>query len=227
MNSWVYCVFSLGRLMFHIFKIGLILGLSLIISIGAQNLFVIKQGLRRESAYLCAWVCFLCDVILIVLGACGVSAFLLAFPKLKIAILIIGVLFLLYYALTALLNAMKIQTMRENLQKLQSQTQTNQSAKKLILFALSFSILNPQAILDTMVIIGGNASQYAVASKDLFILGTITASFIWFMGLATVTNYFSRVLLNVKFWCGLEIMSGLVMIGFASMFLYKLKYCFM
>lgn len=91
-----------------------------------------------------------------------------------------------------------------------------------ILIAISFSLFNPQAILDTLVIIGGNANHYSGQLKYFFVIGTLAASFIWFFGLAFVTHVFSRKVLNPKFWRLLEMISGTMMLFFAGIFLVEL-----
>ncbi len=206
--------------MFLSFQLGLLLGLGIIVSIGAQNIFVIKQGIKQEHPYLSAFVCFLCDVVLIVLGVTSVSALFIYFPSIKTALLVLGILFLSVYGSLSLRTAFSGKRIQANIEKI------NQGLKlthwKIILLALSFSLLNPQAILDTMVIIGGTASHYAQQVRLFFVAGTIAGSFLWFTGLSITTTYFSRFLLNIGVWRGLEFMSGTIMWLFAIKFFLQL-----
>jgi L-lysine exporter family protein LysE/ArgO len=206
--------------MFFSFKTGLFLGLSLIIAIGSQNLFIIRQGLKKESPYLCASICFLSDCILIFLSVMGISSLLVQIPLLKTGLLIIGIVFLTIYGLRGIRKG--LWHSKRNLGTVTIIEQTYTSADKLIVLALSFSFLNPQAILDTMVIIGGSANQYHDADKYAFMVGTIVASLLWFYGLAFSTHKLGEKILSEKFWYRIELASGVLMIIFAGQFLYQL-----
>lgn len=209
--------------MLSTFKIGLMLGLSIIISIGSQNIFVIKQGLRQDHAYLCAFTCFVSDLVLILLGVTGVSTLIIEFPIIKFSLLCFGVLFLTYYGLKAIWRAFKISNAADSLQ-LERGEKPLSSGLKLVLTGLSFSFLNPQAILDTMVIIGGNANHYEDNFRILFVIGAITASFVWFLGLALSTKFLSHYLTHPKVWRSFELISGMLMLGFALKFLSDLPF---
>ena len=202
------------------FQLGLLLGLGIITSIGAQNIFVIKQGVKRERPYLSAFICFLCDIALIVLGVTSVSALFIYFPGIKTGLLVLGVIFLSVYGSLALRTAFSRKRIQENLEKINQGLKLSQW--KIIMLALSFSLLNPQMMLDTLVIIGGSASHYAQQVKLFFVAGTMVASFIWFAGLSVTTTYFSRYLLTIKVWRGLEFFSGMVMWLFAIKFFLQL-----
>lgn len=204
------------------YKIGLLLGLSSIISIGAQNLFVIKQGLKNEYPYLCAFSCFLCDFILITLGTLGISHVISEYPVLRLALLVAGILLLMIYGTSAIKRGFNSMAIQHNLLGLAVEQYSNSSISKLLGLGLSFSILNPQAILDSMVIIGGSANHYAGQMKYLFVLGAITASFIWFFGLALLTSCFAKQIMVVKIWCAVEFTSGIMMLYFAIKFLLPL-----
>lgn len=208
--------------MFGAFKIGWLLGLSIIISIGAQNLFLIKQGLRNEQPYLCAFMCFLCDFILISLGAIGVSEVILALPVLKFILLAFGVIFLAYYGSLAIKRGFDLPAIDAYLKQIKEQNHQVTSTKKLILLALSFSVLNPQSLLDSTMIIGSNANYFNHEVKLLFVSGAITASFCWFFGISLATQYFGKKLMNSRFWSVLECISGISMIIFAFKFLLQL-----
>lgn len=208
--------------MLFTFKIGMLLGLSIIISIGAQNLFVIKQGLRNEYPYLCALTCFLSDFILIILGVTGVSALIIEIPLIKLVMLVAGMLFLGIYGSLAIKRGFNSKAISESLKQLQQQTSISSSSVRLIILGLSFSLLNPHAILDTVVIIGSSANHYANELKYFFVAGTIVASLVWFLGLTVITKRFANKLMSIKFWQTLEFVSGAIMIGFAGQFLYQL-----
>ncbi len=203
------------------FKLGMLLGLSIIISIGAQNLFIIQQAMRNEYAYLSALTCFICDVLLITLGATGVSALFIEFPALKTAVLLLGIVFLIWYGIKAIQRGIAGETVSEQFDAMKNTVKTN-SLAKIILLGLSFSLLNPAAILDTIVIIGGSANHYLAHEKYLFVAGTITASFVWFFGLTALTIQLSRQITSQLFWRTLDFMSGGLMLGIALNFITQL-----
>lgn len=154
----------------------LILGFGLILPVGAQNVFVFNQGARQPS-YLRALPVILtaaiCDTLLILLAVLGVSVVVLTFSWLQTVLYGCGFFFLLYMGWV--------------LWKSKPAGMTSQSAiepRKQILFALSVSLLNPHAIMDTIGIIGTNSLNYAGGEKSLFTLTIIAVSWLWFFGLA-------------------------------------------
>lgn len=183
---------------------GLILGLSLIMALGPQNIFLIKQGARRNHATLSAIICFICDIILVCASVAGLHELLLSHPTLQIWMMWLGSAFLLYYAIKALRSAF---TKREQ----HAETSTNKHNRaQIVLFALGFSLLNPHAIIDTLVIIGSGSSQFP--NQELtFLAGVITASMIWFSSLTFTTRYFADLISKGVIWQTIELLSGLLM----------------
>ena len=147
----------------------------------------------------------------------GVSVIYLEFPIFKSAMLILGTVLLTYYGLAALKRGYNHAAIRVSLDKLQNEN-SSISPAKLILLALSFSLLNPQAILDTTLIIGNSANQYENITKYYFVLGAMAASFLWFFSVAAATSLLGRKIMNVRFWSLLEYMSGILMLVFAIYF---------
>lgn len=182
---------------------GLLLGLSLIIALGPQNIFLIKQGAQKNHAILSAVICCICDFILIYSSITGLHELLLHWPFLQIAIMLFGTGFLLLYAAKALSKAFAKSAGKVNEPQPQTRTQ-------IILLALSFSLLNPQAIIDSLLIIGGGSSEYP-DQENVFLLGVLTASFVWFSSLTFTARYFSDVLTKANVWKGIELLSGLLM----------------
>ncbi|MFC3909816.1 LysE/ArgO family amino acid transporter [Legionella dresdenensis] len=184
---------------------GLLLGLSLIMALGPQNVFLIRQGALKNHAVLSAVICFCCDIILIVASVAGLHHILTRHPSLQTWITVFGVLFLLYYGYNALQNGIKT---RED-----SDKNTRQSATRLqiIFLALGFSLLNPHAIIDSLVIIGGSSSQFP-DHRYAFMLGVITSSFVWFTLLTLTARYFADTLSRQAVWQRVELCSGALMI---------------
>lgn len=183
---------------------GLLLGLSLIMALGPQNVFLIKQGARRNHATLSAIVCFFCDMILAAGSVAGLHQLLQRHPALQHWMIGLGVCFLFYYAYKTLRSAFS--TQKENSFHLS----TPHSRWQIVLFALGFSLINPHAIIDTLVIIGSGSSQFP-DHKMAFLLGVITASLIWFSSLTMTTRYFATVLTKNRVWQSFELLSGLLM----------------
>jgi L-lysine exporter family protein LysE/ArgO len=156
---------------------GFLLSFSLILPLGAQNVFIFNQGTHSKhlSGVLAAILAAsLSDTLLICLAVGGVSLLLLAFPLLVTCLLIAGILFLAFIGWTIWSDS-----------SIQRSKKTEQlSAKQQALFALSVSLLNPHAILDTIGVIGTNAAHYQGVNQWLFALACISVSWIWFFGLA-------------------------------------------
>lgn len=184
---------------------GLMLGLSLITALGPQNVFLIRQGALRRHAALSAAICFCCDIILICGSVTGLHHVLELHPTLKIWITWFGVAFLLYYGAKALRRGLSKEH-RDN-----TPAQEASSRWQIIMLALGFSLLNPHAIIDSLVIIGGGSSQFP-EHQQAFVFGVITSSLFWFSSLTFTTHYFSEVLSRATVWRRIELASGILML---------------
>jgi len=193
--------------------LGLFLGLSIIMSIGAQNIFIIKQGVKREYSYYSAFICFISDLILISLSISSVHFLLNKYPLMNEILLIIAILFLTVYGLFSIHNGLNQKSSLQN-DNLKNTAKT--SFWKITLIAFSFSLLNPHAILDVFVLIGGAANKYRTTIHQYqFVLGAMTASLIWFFGLTTISVYLNKLLYYKRAWSILETISGVLMLGIA------------
>lgn len=183
---------------------GLLLGLSLIMALGPQNVFLIKQGARRNHPTLSVIVCFICDAALAFASVAGLHQLLQTHPTLQTWMLWLGSAFLLYYAFKTLRSAFasKDAGMDKSHQPL--------NRRQIVLFAMGFSLLNPHAIIDTLVIIGSGSSQFP-DHKLAFLTGVITSSFIWFSSLTMTTRYFANILSRTTVWQFIELFSGTLM----------------
>ena len=155
---------------------GIILAFVLILPLGVQNVFVFSQGATQPSLFRAlpaTLTAALCDTILILLAIFGLSVIVLQFEWLRLALIMIGVLFLLYMGYTIWRS------------EAQSPTETNTALPihKQILFALSVSFLKPHAILDTVGVIGTSALAYVGKEQILFAIACIAVSWLWFFGL--------------------------------------------
>lgn len=163
----------------EIFLQGFILQASLILALGAQNLFVLESGLKKRWPLLVAGVCSFCDALLVGVGVVGAASIFLRFPFLKMGFGILGVGFLFVYGMKKLLEA------KRGLEVVSAASETSGRAGRAIALALAFSLLNPHVYLDTVVLIGGFSSRFPALGDRLFFGGgAATFSFIWFFGLA-------------------------------------------
>ncbi|VEG91625.1 LysE/ArgO family amino acid transporter [Legionella spiritensis] len=188
---------------------GLILGLSLIMALGPQNIFLIRQGAMRNHPALSAAICFFCDVILVLASVAGLHGILSRHPDLQRWLTWFGVAFLLYYGSSALKRAWQATSTRE------SAAPQASNRLQIIFLALGFSLLNPHAIIDCLVIIGTGSAQFP-GHRQAFVLGVATSSLLWFSSLTLTTRYFSDVLSRAAVWRRVELLSGLLMV-FLSM----------
>jgi L-lysine exporter family protein LysE/ArgO len=182
------------------------LGASLIIAIGAQNAFVLRQGLKRQHVFLIASLCTLCDMLLISLGVTGLGALITAIPALTIVATWGGAIFLFIYGLRSFRAASKPESMNED-------PSIDQSVRKhdIILAVLGFSLLNPHAFLDTVVLIGSVGAHYAAGTRIFFALGTMLASFVWFFSLAYGAGKLAPLFRHPRAWQILDIAIGCLM----------------
>ncbi|HAJ17924.1 MAG TPA: amino acid transporter [Microbacterium sp.] len=203
---------------------GLGLGLSLIVAIGAQNLFVLRQGIRREHVLAVVVVCAASDAILIVLGVSGVGLALAALPWLVTAVRWAGAAFLVGYGLLAArrawrpAGALTVDDPRDDIagsaterpvQVQPTTTATRLSATVLTVLALTW--LNPHVYLDTVFLLGGVANTHG-DDRWLFALGAVMASILWFSALGFGARYLGRWLATPRAWRILDAIIAVVMI---------------
>jgi len=153
------------------------IGAGLIIAIGAQNSFVLSQGVRKQYIFVIPLICSLCDAVLICAGAAGVGTFVASRPHIAYYAGIGGALFLFWYGLKSLLAAFNGNAQHES-------KNVNNGMKTIVLTTLALSLLNPHVYLDTIVLLGSISGQFEGMSRFIFTLGACTASFVWFFSLS-------------------------------------------
>ena len=181
----------------HVLLSGLALGASLIIPIGAQNAFVLRQGLRRVHVFPVAAICTICDWSLIMVGAAGFGSLISAFPLLTTVAAWGGAAFLGFYGALSFKSAFsaKAATLEEKGGGRQAD-----SLRESVLVALAVSLLNPHVYLDTVVLIGGLAAQYEPAERAYFATGAGLASLLWFFGLGYGARLLGPFFRSPKAW---------------------------
>jgi L-lysine exporter family protein LysE/ArgO len=186
---------------------GFLTGLSLIVAIGAQNAFVLRQGLLRKHVLVIVLICAISDATLIALGVLGLGALISALPWLLEVIRWVGVAFLVWYGSTSLRRFMK----NESLKAAES---GSGNLKQTVLTTLALTFLNPHVYLDTVIFIGGIANQFG-DQKWFFAIGAVTASFIWFFSLGFGASKASVLVSKPAFWKILDVFIAAVMYSLA------------
>lgn len=169
-----------------VLKAGFTLGFGLIMSMGPQNVFLIRQGLKREYPYIVALICSLCDTLLILFSSLSISELVLHYPTARMIMMWLGAAFLLGYGAKSIYSGIMQLTQNASLNLTKSAAST--PFTKILLTTLSFSLFNPQAIIDTMIIIGGVINEHPKEDQFIFITGVIGASFLWFTSIATLSS---------------------------------------
>lgn len=186
---------------------GLLTGLSLIIAIGAQNAFVLRQGLLKKHVFVIVLICALSDALLIALGVLGLGSLIAALPWLLEVIRWVGVAFLVWYGSSSLRRFMK----QDSLKAAESSVG---STKQAVVTTLALTFLNPHVYLDTVIFIGGIANQFG-DQKWWFALGAVTSSFLWFFSLGFGASKASVLVSKPAFWKILDIFIAAVMFSLA------------
>ncbi|WP_226571520.1 arginine exporter ArgO [Mangrovibacter yixingensis] len=171
--------------MFSWYLQGLMLGAAMILPLGPQNAFVMNQGVRRQYHLMIAALCSFSDLVLICGGIFGGSALLMRSPWLLGLVTWGGVAFLLWYGWGALKTAFS-----SNIELDEAQI-SGQGRWRIITTMLAVTWLNPHVYLDTFVVLGSLGGQLATEPKRWFALGTVSASFMWFFGLALLAAWFA------------------------------------
>ncbi|GHC17248.1 amino acid transporter [Kushneria pakistanensis] len=185
------------------FWTGLGLGLSLIMAIGAQNAFVLRQGLRGEHVFQVCMACALSDALLLTFGVYGAATLIGRFPALDNLMRLAGAIFLLLYGARAMIAALR------GGQTLDPTGQTGASRVRTLSVCLALTWLNPHVYLDTVVLVGAVSAQQA--SKAAFLAGAVVASFTFFFALGYGAVRLRRLLASPRAWQVLDGLMGLVM----------------
>ncbi|MFM9608082.1 amino acid transporter [Streptomyces sp. V2] len=168
-------------------------GLSLIVAIGAQNAFVLRQGVRRDAVLPVVAICALSDAALIALGVGGVGALVVAWPGVVSAVGWIGGAFLLCYGALAARRVLWPQGV------LVAEGDAAGSVKRAVLTCLALTWLNPHVYLDTVFLLGSVAADRG-SLRWVFGLGAATASLCWFAGLGFGARLLGRFLTRPSAW---------------------------
>ncbi len=174
------------------FFFGFYLGISLILALGPQNLFVIEQGLKRNYIFLVCLICFISDFIFIVIGTASFHFFSKSFPIVDLILNLLLLAFIISFIWNKLKNSSDLQALNQECSK--------DSMRKVFLKTLAFTYLNPHVYSDTIFILGGFSSEFLLNDKISFVSGAASASFIYFFSLGYASSYFVTLIKNKKIW---------------------------
>ncbi|BEI22039.1 LysE/ArgO family amino acid transporter [Vibrio fluvialis] len=184
-------------------------GATMIIPIGAQNAYVLNQGIKRNHHLTTATICSFLDIFFISLGIFGGGAILSQSELLLTFVTVGGIAFLTFYGLQSWKSAFTAQS-KEN-----ATTTTARGRRAVILGTLAVTVLNPHLYLDTVVILGSIGGQFEGNDRLSFAIGTIMASFVWFYSLSIGAAKLAPTLSRPRVKQAIDIGVALMMFGIA------------
>jgi len=196
-----------------VFVQGMAVSAGLIVAIGAQNAFVLRQGLLGRQVLAVVMTCFLCDFTLIALGVMGLGALVADSPAVTVALALFGAAYLLRFALLSWRAAYSGSS------ALEVDAPHDASERSLWLAVretLAVSLLNPHVYLDTVVLLGAVAATVSSGEKVFFMAGAVSGSFLWFMALGFGARLLRPLFRQPRTWQLLDAAIGLVMLSIAA-----------
>jgi L-lysine exporter family protein LysE/ArgO len=187
---------------------GLLTGLSLIVAIGAQNSFVLRQGLLRQFVGPVVAICSLSDLVLIAAGVAGIGAIVQHAPTALTVVRWLGVVFLTAYGVRSLWRARHPVT-------LAPAGEEEPRIRGAALQATALTWLNPHVYLDTVLLLGSIAAHHGPSGRWWFAAGAGAASILWFSGLGYGARLLSPMLARPRAWQVLDVLIGLTMLTIA------------
>ena len=189
---------------------GFIIGGSLIIAIGPQNLFVIQQGLKNNYVLITVLICSFSDALLIIIGII-LSSIIININPFSINILkFIGGFWLIFYGLNK-----SIKSKKNNIQNKKKLIQ--EKLLVVVLNTLIITYVNPHVYIDTIILLGTLSTNFQ--NQFLFGLGAIFASFIFFFFLGYTSKWLSKYIISNKLWFWIDNIIGMIMIGYGIYFI--------
>ena len=173
--------------------LGFFTGISLILAIGAQNVFVIEQGLKKKYVFIVCLICSLSDFILIFLGIFLFEYLKIYFTKnVELTFNILLFVFLIYFIYNKVISLYK----KNNI----NFEDENLNFKSIVIKTLGFTYLNPHVYSDTVFFLGNFSKNFLITHKYYFGIGASVASFLFFFSLGYLAKFFSNYLINSKVW---------------------------
>jgi len=195
------------------FVSGFLISISLILALGPQNVFVMRQGLLRSHVFAACLVCSISDALLIGAGVLGVGLFISEMEELAIWLSIGASIFLIFYGCLRIKSAL-------DPKGLEVGDNDSQDLWPTILAGLAFTYLNPHVYVDTLFLIGGASSSYVGDEKLMFGVGAATASFVFFFSLGYGAKRLSPILNNPESWKIIDLFIAGVMFTVAGILMF-------
>ena len=189
---------------------GFIIGSSLIIAIGPQNLYVINQGLKKNYILIVVLLCSLSDSLLIVCGIYLSNSLLNLNESLIITMKLIGGIWLILYGLNKIKNS--------NSHNIENKEFKELSLNKVVFTTLAITYANPHVYLDTVVLLGSISVNFD--NKFYFGLGAIVASFVFFVTLGYFSKFLSKYIKSKKVWFYIDNIMGFLMLFYGLFFIF-------
>jgi len=193
------------------FANGLFMSLVLIVAIGAQNAYVLRQGLRREHVSAVVLFCAASDAVLITAGVAGMAQALQGRPALATALAGFGALFLGAYGMRALWRSRQAGALQA------APRGASASRAAVLAQAAGFTLLNPHVYLDTVLLVGSTGAQYGGGLKAWFVAGAALASALWFSALGFGARWLAPVFARPRAWQVLDALIGGTMLVLAAL----------
>ena len=190
---------------------GLIIGFTLIIAIGPQNLFVISQGLKKSFVFIVVLFCSLSDSILIIIGINLSSLIIDINPNTIVILKILGGIWLSFYGLNKIRKINKIRN-------LQNINEFENDIKKIVITLFLITYANPHVYLDTIILIGSISTNFE--SQLFFGMGAVFASFIFFFSLGYLSQILSKYIYSNNTWFWIDLTVGILMISYGLKFIF-------
>lgn len=190
---------------------GFALAATLIIAIGAQNAFVLRQGLKREHVGLVVVFCAAADALLMTAGVLGAGQALAAMPQLTVALAAGGAIFLATYGARALLRAWRPNSLPA------SDGHLATTRRAALAQAAAFTLLNPHVYLDTVMLVGAVGAQQTPALRPAFLIGACAASGLWFAAIGYGARWLAPWFARTAAWRVLDTVIGLTMLLLAAL----------
>lgn len=194
---------------------------SLIVAIGSQNAFLLKSGLKNNYVMLVATICFLGDILLISTGVLGVGALLQQAPVMTEILTLCGIAFLCWYGFLSAKSAWRGQSHLDI-----DHSEVSRNWVKVALMTLAMTFLNPHVYIDTILVLGGITSSLNFEEKRWFLVGALTASAIWFYGVAYIAKKLIPFFAKPKTWQVLDTVIAVIMFSIAAGLVKSLVFSF-
>ncbi|WP_344122517.1 LysE/ArgO family amino acid transporter [Kocuria aegyptia] len=192
--------------MWSIWGTGLMSGLALIVALGAQNAFVLRQGIRREHVGVVVALCAVSDAVLILGGTAGIGALVSRFPEALDVLRWGGAAYLTWWAVRSFVSALRPSSLT---------AEAPRSRGSVIATTLALTYLNPHVYLDTVVLLGSLANQHGPDARWIFAGGAVLGSVVWFSALGYGARALSGVLSSPRTWRVVDLVIGVVMLALA------------